>query len=124
MLFRSGLGWPERLDAGVEPLDLFTIGRLEFEVPDMQSFPCLSLAMAAARAGGNAPIILNAANEVAVQAFLEERLPFIAISEVVDQVLQSVASLEIDSIEAVLECDRLARIAATQATAAAAGRAA
>ena len=119
-----GLGWPERLDAGVEPLDLFSIGRLEFEVPDMQSFPCLSLAMAAARAGGNAPIILNAANEVAVQAFLEERLPFIAIAEVVDHVLQSVASLEIDSIEAVLECDRLARMAAAQATAAAAGRAA
>ena len=70
------LGWPERLASGVESLDILRAARLDFEAPDVDQFPCLRLARAAAEAGGTAPAVLNAANEVAVDAFLERRLVF------------------------------------------------
>ena len=104
-----GLGWPERLDAGVEPLDVLTRGNLDFEPPDLDAFPCLGLAMQAARAEGGAPVILNAANEVAVAAFLAGRLPFTGIAELVADMLERVESARVDTLEAVLALDRRAR---------------
>lgn len=108
-----GLAWPERIQAGIEPLDLFSVARLDFEPPDIGAFPCLSLAIEAAKAGGSAPLVLNAANEVSVQAFLYGKLQFTAIAEVVAETLQRCALAAVDSIEAVLEHDRRARRLAT-----------
>ena len=104
-----GLGWPDRLEAGVESLDMLARGNLDFEPPDLETFPCLGLAMQAARAGGGAPVVLNAANEVAVSAFLEERLPFTGIAELVSAALDALPGGRADSLEAVLELDRRAR---------------
>ncbi len=107
-----GLGWPERLDAGVEPLDMLARGNLDFEPPDMDAFPCLRLAMQAAHAEGGAPVILNAANEVAVAAFLAGRLPFTGIAELVDTMLDKLDAARAETLEAVLALDRRARDAA------------
>jgi 1-deoxy-D-xylulose-5-phosphate reductoisomerase len=107
-----GLGWPERLEAGVEPLDVLQRGNLDFEAPDLESFPCLRLAMDAARAGGSAPVVLNAANEVAVSAFLTGRLRFTGIAELVAGVLAGLGSGRADSLDAVLALDQQARSAA------------
>jgi 1-deoxy-D-xylulose-5-phosphate reductoisomerase len=107
----QALGWPERLEAGVEPLDVLRRGRLDFEPPDPDSFPCLKLAMQAAEAGGGAPVILNAANETAVAAFLAGRTPFTGIAELVARALDGVASTRVDSLEAVLALDRRTRAA-------------
>ncbi|WP_346795785.1 1-deoxy-D-xylulose-5-phosphate reductoisomerase [Halomonas sp. Bachu 37] len=107
-----GLAWPERIDAGVADLDLFAVARLDFEAPDETAFPCLRLAREAMRTGGTAPAILNAANEVAVEAFLEHGLPFPAIAEVVAQVMESQAVVPADSLENILQADRMARRAA------------
>lgn len=104
-----GLGWPERLDAGVEPLDVLTRSNLDFEPPDMLAFPCLGLAMQAARAEGGAPVILNAANEVAVAAFLAGRLPFTGIAELVAEMLDKMDVARADTLEAVLALDRRTR---------------
>ncbi|MEY2867363.1 MAG: 1-deoxy-D-xylulose 5-phosphate reductoisomerase [Pseudomonadota bacterium] len=86
-----GLSHPERIDSGVKTLDFRTLGRLEFQTPDTETFPCLSLAYTAIGRGGNAPAVLNAANEVAVMAFLEGRLPFLAIPDIVAQTLDALA---------------------------------
>jgi 1-deoxy-D-xylulose-5-phosphate reductoisomerase len=110
-----GLGWPERLAAGVESLDLIRIGRLEFEAPDELRFPCLSLARQAAVAGGSAPAVLNAANEIAVAAFLDRQLSFNGIAALIETVLSSHQATPIDSLEAVLEVDRWARACALAA---------
>jgi len=104
-----GLAWPERLDAGVESLDMLARGSLDFEPPDLDAFPCLGLAMQAARAGGGAPVVLNAANEVAVAAFLAGRLAFTGIAELVDAMLGRVDAGRADSLEAVLALDRRVR---------------
>ena len=104
-----GLGWPERLDAGVEPLDILARGNLDFEPPDLEAFPCLALAMQAAQAGGGAPVTLNAANEVAVAAFLAGRLPFTGIAELVGSMLDKMDAVRADTLEAVLALDRRAR---------------
>ena len=105
------LAWPERHSAGVEPLDLFAVARLDFEPPDMQRFPCLRLAFDAVAAGGVAPVVLNAANEVAVARFLEGRLRFTDIAAVVDHCLQSYAGSTSDDgqIEPLLAVDRAVR---------------
>lgn len=87
-----GLAWPERIDAGVQGLDLIAAGRLDFQAPDEQRFPALRLAREAFVAGGSAPVILNAANEVAVEAFLNMRLGFTGIAEVVESVMSHLAS--------------------------------
>ena len=105
----QALAWPERFASGVESLDLVAIAKLEFEPPDHVRFPSLTLARAAARAGGTAPTVLNAANEVAVQAFLERRLNFVGISTVIDKVLQRLSASPVEALGDVLEADAAAR---------------
>jgi 1-deoxy-D-xylulose-5-phosphate reductoisomerase len=90
-------------------LDLLAIGHLGFEPPDHVRFPSLTLARAAARAGGTAPTVLNAANEVAVQAFLDRRLNFVGISTVIDKVLQRLNASPVKALGDVLEADAAAR---------------
>ncbi len=107
------LGWPDRIESGAAPLDIVATGRLQFEAPDLERFPCLALAFDAWRAGGTAPAILNAANEVAVQAFLERRLAFTDIARVIDRTLSACDSGDAHSLEAVLAADALARERAT-----------
>jgi len=109
------LAWPERIESGVGSLDLFQVARLDFEPPDLERFPCLRLAFEAVAAGGTAPAILNAANEVAVDAFLAERLPFTAIAEVVAETLASQAVVHPENLEHLLSVDAEARAAAEQA---------
>ncbi|MBZ5487056.1 1-deoxy-D-xylulose-5-phosphate reductoisomerase [Halomonas aquamarina] len=104
-----GLAWPERIDAGVETLDLFQVARLDFEAPDEVRFPCLRLAREAMQKGGAAPAILNAANEIAVEAFLAGTLGFEAIARVVAEVLALPYAGDADSIENVLAADQWAR---------------
>lgn len=108
----NALAWPERIDAGVKPLDLFEIGRLSFERPDFDRFPCLRLAYNALRAGGSAPAVLNAANEEAVAAFLERRIGFTQIADVIAGALEQLGSLSVDSLDAVLAADAQGRAAA------------
>jgi 1-deoxy-D-xylulose-5-phosphate reductoisomerase len=105
----QALAWPERFASGVQSLDLAGIGQLGFEPPDHQRFPSLRLARAAARAGGTAPTVLNAANEVAVQAFLDRRLNFTAITAVIDKVLQRLDSSPVKALGDVLDADAAAR---------------
>ena len=109
----QAMAWPERLTSGVPALNMCEVGRLEFEPPDHVRFPSLGLARAAARAGGTAPALLNAANEVAVQAFLDERLNFTAITTVIDKVLQRLDSFPVKALGDVLEADAAARRLAT-----------
>jgi 1-deoxy-D-xylulose-5-phosphate reductoisomerase len=105
------LAYPERIASGARPLDL-TAMNLSFERPDGQRFPCLQLAYAALRAGGTAPAVLNAANEIAVEAFLGGRLPFTAIPRVIEETLDSVRTGPAGELGAVLEADAEARISA------------
>jgi 1-deoxy-D-xylulose-5-phosphate reductoisomerase len=102
------------MDSGVEPLDFLDVANLEFEAPDPQRFPCLRLAEQAARTGGTAPALLNAANEVAVAAFLSGRIPFTRISDLVEEVLMGVSAQPATDLEVILEADRTARAAADQ----------
>ncbi len=106
------LAYPERIASGVAQLDLTQVGTLQFEKPDFNRFPCLALAYEALRAGGTAPALLNAANEVAVQAFLDERIGFRCIDRVIAQVMDELPHGAASSIEAVMAQDALARAAA------------
>ncbi|MFU8896410.1 MAG: 1-deoxy-D-xylulose-5-phosphate reductoisomerase [Gammaproteobacteria bacterium] len=99
------LAWPRRIASGVAPLDLAALGTLSFRPADLARFPCLALAMSAAEAGGGAPIVLNAANEVAVAAFLDGRLGFMTISTVIDAILAQYAGPEPGDLEAILALD-------------------
>jgi 1-deoxy-D-xylulose-5-phosphate reductoisomerase len=108
------LAYPERMASGAGFLDLATIGQLNFERPDLKRFPCLGLAYSALEAGGTAPAILNAANEVAVAAFLRKRIGFTEIAHVIEGVLGHVESAEARDLECVLEADSLARSSAAQ----------
>ena len=108
------LAWPERMESGVQSLDLFEVARLDFFAPDLQRFPCLDLAYRAIAAGGTAPAILNAANEVAVQAFLELGLGFTDIGTTVDAALQAVAAEPASDLETILAADERARTVAEQ----------
>lgn len=103
------LGWPDRLESGVSSLNMVQVGRLEFEAPDLQRFPCLRLAREAAEAGESAPTALNAANEVAVEAFLQRRLPFTDIPRVIEDVLHRHRTVAIESLDDVLAVDAWAR---------------
>ncbi|AFP30098.1 1-deoxy-D-xylulose 5-phosphate reductoisomerase [Marinobacter sp. BSs20148] len=105
----NGLAWPERIDAGVAPLDLFAIGRLHFERPDTERFPCLRLAAEAFKTGGTAPAVLNAANEVAVEAFLQGRVRFTDIPVIIGQTLSAVAAVPADSFDIIFSKDSEAR---------------
>ena len=108
------LGFPERIVSGVGSLDLFTIGRLDFEEPDMSRFPCLRLAYEALKRGETAPAILNAANEVAVEAFLDEKMPFMAIPDMIEAVMEKVSVFSADTLDKVLQADEMARHAASE----------
>ncbi|WP_353087268.1 1-deoxy-D-xylulose-5-phosphate reductoisomerase [Stenotrophomonas sp.] len=104
-----GLGWPQRIESGVSGLDLLTQGRLDFEAPDTDAFPCLKLAWHAMAAGGTAPAILNAANEVAVSAFLQGRAAFLAIPALVANALSTLSTESADTLEGLLTADQRAR---------------
>ena len=105
----NGLAWPERIAAGVAPLDLFAIGRFHFERPDRQRFPCLRLAAEAFAAGGTAPAVLNAANEIAVAAFLDGKLNFTDIPVIIERTLAATEVLEADSFDTIFVKDAEAR---------------
>jgi 1-deoxy-D-xylulose-5-phosphate reductoisomerase len=106
------LAWPERIDSGARSLDLAAIKNLSFEKPDPGRFPCLGLAYQALRAGGTAPAVLNAANEIAVEAFLERRLPFTGIADVIADTLDTVEACAADDLRSILDADQQARRAA------------
>jgi 1-deoxy-D-xylulose-5-phosphate reductoisomerase len=104
-----GFAWPDRIESGVAGLDMLANGRLDFEAPDHVAFPCLSLAYAALAAGGTAPAVLNAANEVAVAAFLQGDIGFLRIAGVVEDTLDAIGGHAADSLDALLSADAEAR---------------
>ncbi|MFS2046508.1 1-deoxy-D-xylulose-5-phosphate reductoisomerase, partial [Stenotrophomonas geniculata] len=104
-----GLGWPQRIESGVAGLDLLAQGRLDFEAPDTDAFPCLALAWQAMQAGGTAPAVLNAANEEAVSAFLQGRIGFLTIPELVANALSTLPTQPADTLEVLLSADQRAR---------------
>ena len=104
--------FPERMPSGLPPLDLAKLGSLTFEAPDEKRFPALRLAREAGEAGGTLPGVFNAANEVAVEAFLAEQIPFPRIWGMVDEVMQKHTTLSSPDLEAIIEADRWARIEA------------
>ncbi len=106
------LAWPRRVSSGVQPLDLTEVARLDFRAPDFERFPCLRLAYEVLAAGGTASAILNAANEVAVQSFLDHEIAFTGIPRVIEYTLQQLAIEAVDSLEVVLAADQAARTAA------------
>jgi 1-deoxy-D-xylulose-5-phosphate reductoisomerase len=108
-----GLAYPERIDSGVAPLDLFKVAQMNFVAPDFVRFPCLALAYQALRAAGTAPAVLNAANEIAVAAFLDKRIAFLDIATIIDAVLNQLAVLPVTCLNDVLHADAEARRAAT-----------
>ncbi|MCM0611479.1 1-deoxy-D-xylulose-5-phosphate reductoisomerase [Marinobacter sediminum] len=105
----NGLAWPERIEAGVAPLDLFAIGRFHFEPPDLVRFPCLRLAAEAFETGGTAPAALNAANEVAVAAFLAGNLCFADIPVIIERTLAATSVAPADSFDTIFAKDSEAR---------------
>jgi 1-deoxy-D-xylulose-5-phosphate reductoisomerase len=110
----NALAWPERIDSGVAPLDLFAIARLDFQAPDEERFPCLRLARLAAEAGNSAPAMLNAANEVAVAAFLDGRVRYPEIASIIEEVLNLEPVVAVEDLEAVFTADAKARVLAEQ----------
>jgi 1-deoxy-D-xylulose-5-phosphate reductoisomerase len=104
-----GLAWPERIDAGVAPLDLVAVARLDFQAPDLAAFPCLGLAFDALKAGGSAPAVLNAANEVAVSAFLQRRLAFLGIPALIERTMHRLPALPSATLADRLAADAEAR---------------
>ncbi len=105
----NALGWPDRIESGARSVDFFECARFDFMPPDHERFPALALAREVARTGGTAPAVLNAANEVAVDAFLGRTIPFNRITDVVKQTLEKVPSTDIVDLESALASDRMAR---------------
>ena len=103
------LAYPERIDSGVDAIDLAGIGQLNFRQPDRERFPCLQLAFDALNIGGSAPAVLNAANEVAVQAFLDRQISFSRISSLIAETLSRIPAAAVDTLESLLEQDTKAR---------------
>jgi len=103
------LAYPERVEAGVNWLDLAKIGQLTFEAPDFARFPCLKLAYQTLEVGGAAPAILNAANEVAVAAFLDRRIPYLGIAASLEAMLGRLSGLPAESLEDLMAADATAR---------------
>ncbi len=104
------LAWPERITSGVEPLNIFDVAKLEFEQPDLNRFPCLRLCFEAIKKGGTASIVLNAANEIAVAAFLDNKIGFTDIAKLIEQTLDKMAiSEDVSSLESILQADVMAR---------------
>ncbi|CAN7671211.1 1-deoxy-D-xylulose-5-phosphate reductoisomerase [Pseudomonas umsongensis] len=110
----NALAWPERIDSGVPPLDLFAVARLDFQAPDEDRFPCLRLARQAAEAGDSAPAMLNAANEVAVAAFLDGRVRYLEIASIIEEVLNLEPVVVVNDLDAVFTADAKARVLAEQ----------
>ena len=106
------MAWPERIASGVEPLDLCALARMDFIAPDLQRFACLRLAIEAAQESGTAPIVLNAANEIAVAAFLQERIRFTQIPQLIEDVLNSQGVSQVHSMQDVFAADHQARACA------------
>jgi 1-deoxy-D-xylulose-5-phosphate reductoisomerase len=111
------LAWPERIESGVPSLDLLAVARLDFEPPDQQRFPCLRLAYQAVEQGGNCPAILNAANEVAVSAFLQGQVRFTAIPELIEDTLSELPAGKSSGLEELMDVDAEARSVTEQAVA-------
>lgn len=109
----QALAYPDRIDSGVQPLDLVRTGALSFEPADTHRFPALRLAYEALAAGGTTSAVMNAANEVAVAAFLERRLPFLSITDVIEETMSTVGTRHARTLEEVMEADRQARACAT-----------
>ena len=107
------LAWPERIESGVDMLDLVACGSFDFMAPDLEAFPCLRLAFEALRRGGRAPAVLNAANEVAVAAFLDGRIGFLQIPEIIETTLNAIEHSPVRSLDDVLAADADARAFAT-----------
>jgi 1-deoxy-D-xylulose-5-phosphate reductoisomerase len=107
---------PDRVDVPMKPLDLAEVGSLTFEPVDVEAFPCLRLAREAAVAGGTAPCVLNAANEIAVHAFLAGRLPFLGIAAVIEETLATLPAQPVRAFETLYEADREARAVASERT--------
>lgn len=103
------LAWPQRIESGAERLDLAAVARLDFSEPEIEQVPCLGLAQQCARAGGSAPIVLNAANEVAVDRFIKKNIGFTDIAVLIDKVLQGTPTQPADSIEHIIDIDQQAR---------------
>jgi len=108
------MAWPQRMLSGVEPLDIFEVAKLEFEKPDFKRFPCLAMAYEALNEGGTATTILNAANEIAVDAFLNKQLSFTNISKVIEKTLEHTAKVTADNLQIILEADSDARQVSTE----------
>lgn len=107
------LSYPKRWSAPVEPLDFRTLGTLEFEAPDTETFRCLALARMAGKTGGTLPCVMNAANEIAVAGFLDRQCSYLGIAEIVERSMEQIASTAVESIEQLLEIDAQARQCAT-----------
>lgn len=108
------LAWPERFDSGVAPLNIFDVARMDFEEPNLQRFPCLRLAYEAINAGGIMPTVLNAANEIAVEAFLNEQLRFTDIAVIIERTMTKFTATTADSLSLILDADAEARVVASQ----------
>lgn len=106
------MAWPERFDSGVAPLDIFQVAHMDFEQPDLQRFPCLRLAYEAIKAGGIMPTVLNAANEIAVDAFLNEKVRFTDIAKIIERSMAKFSPEAADTLEKVLQADHDARVVA------------
>ncbi|NOU13592.1 MAG: 1-deoxy-D-xylulose-5-phosphate reductoisomerase [Methylococcaceae bacterium] len=104
------MAWPDRFESGVEPLNIFDVKRMDFEKPDLQRFPCLRLAYEAIAAGGIMPTVLNAANEIAVDAFLNERVRFTDIPVIIERTMHKFKATPADTLDIILETDQQARV--------------
>jgi len=104
------MAWPERFDSGVDPLDIFQVARMDFEQPNLQRFPCLRLAYEAIAAGGIMPTVLNAANEIAVDAFLNERVRFTDIPVIIERTMHKFEATPADTLDIILTTDHKARV--------------
>jgi 1-deoxy-D-xylulose-5-phosphate reductoisomerase len=108
------LAWPERFDSGAEPLNIFAVRRMDFEEPNLERFPCLRLAYLAIAAGGIMPTVLNAANEIAVEAFLNENVLFTDIPVIIERCMKKFVVKEAGSLEIILDIDQQARLVSRQ----------
>ncbi|MGR9012497.1 MAG: 1-deoxy-D-xylulose-5-phosphate reductoisomerase [Gammaproteobacteria bacterium] len=108
------MAWPERFDSGVEPLNIFDVGRMDFQEPNLERFPCLRLAYEAIATGGTMPTILNAANEIAVEAFLNEQVRFTDIPVIIERCMKKIEAKPADTLEIILDTDQQARLVSAQ----------
>jgi 1-deoxy-D-xylulose-5-phosphate reductoisomerase len=108
------MAWPERFDSGAEPLNIFNVRRMDFEEANLERFPCLRLAYQAIAAGGVMPTVLNAANEIAVEAFLNEQIRFTDIPVIIERCMAAIKAQEADTLEIILTIDQQARAVSRQ----------